>query len=67
MSAQKNKPIYVTQPLLPPLQKLLPCLKAIWEHKILTNGGPFHRQLEQAIVTVIAAPALEQKRTGSTA
>ncbi|NHQ94269.1 DegT/DnrJ/EryC1/StrS family aminotransferase [Janthinobacterium lividum] len=49
MSTQKNKPIYVTQPLLPPLEDFLPYLETIWDNKILTNGGPFHQQLEQAL------------------
>ena len=49
MSAQKNKPVYVTQPLLPPLEDFLPYLETIWNNKILTNGGPFHQQLEQAL------------------
>ncbi|MGK5074891.1 DegT/DnrJ/EryC1/StrS family aminotransferase [Janthinobacterium sp. ZB1P44] len=47
MSAKK--PIYVTQPLMPDLQDFLPYLEEIWENKILTNGGPFHQQLEQAL------------------
>ena len=42
-------PIYVTQPYLPPLEELIPSLEKIWENKILTNGGPFHQQLEQAL------------------
>jgi dTDP-4-amino-4,6-dideoxygalactose transaminase len=41
-----NKPIYVTQPFLPPLEELQPYLEKIWSNKILTNGGPFHQQLE---------------------
>ncbi|EZP39134.1 DegT/DnrJ/EryC1/StrS family aminotransferase [Janthinobacterium lividum] len=49
MSTQKNKPVYVTQPLLPPLEDFLPYLETIWDNKILTNGGPFHQQLEQAL------------------
>lgn len=44
-----NKPIYVTQPYLPPLEEFTPYLERIWENKILTNGGPFHHQLEQAL------------------
>ena len=44
-----NKPIYVTQPTLPPLKEFLPYLQQIWDTKILTNGGPFHQQLEQAL------------------
>jgi dTDP-4-amino-4,6-dideoxygalactose transaminase len=44
-----NKPIFVTQPHLPPLEEFIPYLEKIWENKILTNGGPFHQQLEKAL------------------
>lgn len=44
-----EKPIYVTQPELPPLEEFIPYLETIWDSKILTNGGPFHQQLEQAL------------------
>lgn len=46
---QKKSPIYVTQPFLPPLEEFLPYLEQIWESKWLTNCGPFHHQLEQAL------------------
>jgi dTDP-4-amino-4,6-dideoxygalactose transaminase len=41
--------IYVTQPDLPPLEEFVPYLRKIWDSKILTNGGPFHDQLERAL------------------
>ncbi len=41
--------IYVTQPSLPPLEEFIPYLEQIWKNKILTNGGPFHQQLENAL------------------
>ena len=41
-----NKPIYVTQPYLPPLEEFYPYLEKIWGSKWLTNGGPFHQELE---------------------
>jgi dTDP-4-amino-4,6-dideoxygalactose transaminase len=44
-----SKPIYVTQPNLPPLQELIPLLEEIWANKILTNGGPFHQRLEKEL------------------
>ena len=44
-----DKPIYVAQPQLPPLEEFIPYLEKIWESKILTNNGPYHRQLEQAL------------------
>lgn len=40
------KPIYVTQPDLPPLEEFTEYLQKIWDSKILTNNGPFHQQLE---------------------
>lgn len=46
---KKASPVYVTQPSLPPLEEFIPYLQQIWGSKILTNGGPFHQQLEQAL------------------
>ena len=43
------EPVYVTQPAMPPLDEFIPYLQKIWNNKILTNGGPFHQQLEQAL------------------
>ncbi|MEI6122895.1 MAG: DegT/DnrJ/EryC1/StrS family aminotransferase [Bacteroidota bacterium] len=42
-------PIYVTQPYLPPLQEFNEYLQQIWDSKIITNNGPFHKQLEQKL------------------
>ena len=44
-----DKPIYVTQPYLPPLEEFMPYLHRIWDNKIVTNGGAFHQQLEKAL------------------
>jgi dTDP-4-amino-4,6-dideoxygalactose transaminase len=41
--------IPVTSPLLPPLEEFMPFLEEIWASKRLTNGGPFHEQLEAAL------------------
>jgi len=41
--------IFVTSPLLPPLEKFMPYLEKIWQNKILTNGGEFHQELEDAL------------------
>ncbi len=42
-------PVYVTQPFLPPLEEFLPYLEKIWDSRILTNNGAFHRELEDAL------------------
>ena len=44
-----SAPVYVTKPFLPPLEEFIPYLRTIWDNKILTNGGPFHQQFEEAI------------------
>jgi len=44
-----RKPIFVTQPELPPLEEFLPYLQKIWDSRVLTNAGPFHRMLEVAL------------------
>lgn len=41
-----NKPIFVTQPVLPPLEEFTEYLKEIWDNRILTNNGPFHCRFE---------------------
>lgn len=47
--SRKMPPIYVTQPYLSPLEEFIPYLESIWGSKRLTNSGPFHQQLEQAL------------------
>lgn len=44
-----KKPVFVTQPDLPPLEEFTELLKQIWDSKIITNNGPFHQQLEKAL------------------
>lgn len=45
--------IYVTQPDLPPLADFLPYLEKIWDNRVLTNGGPFHKQFEAELATYL--------------
>ena len=44
-----EKPVYVTEPFLPPLEELQIYLKDIWESKCLTNNGKYHQELEKAL------------------
>ncbi|HMW54778.1 MAG TPA: DegT/DnrJ/EryC1/StrS family aminotransferase [Accumulibacter sp.] len=50
--------IYVTQPALPPLDEFIPYLQQIWDRKILTNGGPFHQQLEAELARYLGVQHL---------
>lgn len=51
-----TRPIYVTQPALPPLEKLRPYLEEIWDSRMLTNGGPMHQRLEAALADYLGVP-----------
>jgi len=51
-----NRPMYVTQPDLPPLEEFLPYLREIWDSRVLTNGGPFHQRLEAALCEYLGVP-----------
>jgi dTDP-4-amino-4,6-dideoxygalactose transaminase len=59
--------IFVTQPYLPPLDELLPYLEEIWSSKVLTNGGPFHVQLEQALCEYLGVKHLSLFANGTVA
>ena len=59
--------IYVTQPYLPPLEEFTPYLEKIWANKILTNGGPFHQQLEQALCDYLGVKHLALFTNGTIA
>jgi dTDP-4-amino-4,6-dideoxygalactose transaminase len=45
----KNKPIYLSQPSLPPLKEYVNILKGVWERGILTHNGPLVQKLEKEI------------------
>jgi len=62
-----DPPIYVTQPHLPPLEEFIPLLRQIWDSKILTNGGPFHQQLEQALCEYLGVEHLALFANGTIA
>lgn len=64
---KSQDPIYVTQPYLPPLEEFIPYLQQIWENKILTNGGPFHQQLEQALCSYLGVQHLSLFTNGTIA
>ena len=61
------KNIYVTQPFLPDLKDLTPYLEKIWENKILTNGGPFHQELENKLADFLGVEHLSLFANGTLA
>jgi dTDP-4-amino-4,6-dideoxygalactose transaminase len=62
-----KKPIYVTQPLLPPLEEYIPYLEKIWKNKWLTNGGPFHQELEKKLADYLGVEHLALFTNGTLA
>ncbi len=62
-----RKPVFVTQPHLPPLEEFVPYLEQIWENRILTNNGPFHQQLEQALCEYLGVEHLALFTNGTLA
>jgi dTDP-4-amino-4,6-dideoxygalactose transaminase len=44
-----SKPIYVTQPSLPPLEEYVELLQGIWDRGILTHNGPIVQRLEKEL------------------
>jgi dTDP-4-amino-4,6-dideoxygalactose transaminase len=67
MEEVKKTPIYVTQPVLPPLEEFIPYLQQIWDSKWLTNNGPFHQQLEQALCDYLGVKHLALFANGTLA
>jgi len=63
----KDDPIYVTLPHLPPLDEFMPYLEQIWDNRILTNGGPFHQQLERALCDYLGVEHLALFSNGTLA
>lgn len=62
-----EKPVYVTQPALPPLEEFTELLKRIWDNKILTNNGPFHQQFEQALADYLGVKYISLFTNGTLA
>ena len=67
MAMSSDQSIYVTQPSLPPLEEFIPYLQKIWDSKILTNGGPFHGQLEHALCDYLGVKHLALFTNGTIA
>lgn len=62
-----SKTIPVTRPLLPPLEEFVPYLEQIWESSQLTNGGPFHQQLEAQLARYLGVEHLSLFSNGTLA
>ena len=59
-------PIYVTRPILPDLDTVQAKLKEIWDCQWLTNCGPQHKLLEEALTKELKVPYLSLFNNGTT-
>lgn len=62
-----NKRITVTQPSLPPLDEFIIYLKEIWNSKLITNIGPFHKQFEQMLADYLGVKHISLFSNGTIA
>lgn len=67
MKSKIENPIYVTQPALPPLEEFHEYLKQIWDNKILTNNGPFHKQFEKELADYLGVKFISVFSNGTLA
>jgi len=64
---KNQKPIYVTQPYMPPLDEFVPYLEEIWDNKWLTNVGQFHNELETTLANYLGVKHLALFANGTIA
>jgi len=48
-----SEPVFVSEPLLPDLDDLMPLLQEVWKRKYVTNHGPLHQRLEAELQTYL--------------
>jgi dTDP-4-amino-4,6-dideoxygalactose transaminase len=62
-----REPVYVSRPLLPPLDELTERLGEVWASRWLTNGGAQHERLETALRLHLGAEHLSLFNNGTIA
>ena len=62
-----DKPLYVTEPFLPPLEEFQEYLREIWKSKWLTNNGQFHKEFEARLCEYLGVPYVSLFANGTLA
>lgn len=62
-----DKPIYIARPIMPDLKELNEKLKEVWASGWLTNNGPQHAALEEALRLKLNVPYLSLFNNGTIA
>lgn len=61
------QPVYVSRPMLPPLDEYVEQLREVWDSRWLTNNGAKHQALEHALAQHLRAPHLSLFNNGTIA
>lgn len=51
-----SRPLYVASPMLPKRDDFIRLVDEVWQSRTLSNGGPFHRRLEEALCDHLGVP-----------
>ncbi len=62
-----DEPIYIARPLLPDLADVTRQLQEVWDSQWLTNNGPKHQALEQALQSTLMVPHVSLFNNGTVA
>lgn len=62
-----SKDIFVTSPLIPPLEEFIPFLKDIWDRKWITNMGYYHDELEKSLCSFLGVEYISLFSNGTLA
>lgn len=67
MQKHVKSKLNVTSPNLPELTEFIPYLQKIWDSKHLTNNGPMHQELEDALCDYLKVPYISLFNNGTSA
>lgn len=62
-----SKPLYVSRPMLPPVEDFIADVRSMWETHVLTNMGPYHQSLEFALQARVGTGRLSVWNNGTNA
>jgi dTDP-4-amino-4,6-dideoxygalactose transaminase len=60
-----TRPLFVTRPLMPPLEEFLPSIEAIWKSGQVTNGGAFHQAFEAELARYLGVQHVSVVASGT--
>jgi dTDP-4-amino-4,6-dideoxygalactose transaminase len=61
------EPLYVSRPMLPPIEDFIADVRSMWDTHVLTNMGPYHQSLEFALQQRVGTGRLSLWNNGTNA